>query len=200
MGIRSVGIILCFLTLAVEARPISYSGGSTLMAFSDNMKNSIYYHYSPNYKYSLGVEALKDKHLDKNHAYFRLTYLLNRKNTKQSQRNLYFQSGISSEGLDSHFYGIHGDWETRRWFTGFGYKQVKTDLEDYSSQYIQLGIAPYLGEYGDLHTWIILKSKKNSLLDDWSTYPVLKFFKGDFLIELGYSDKTQWDIHAIYRF
>ena len=113
----------------------------------------------------------------------------NRKNTQQSQRNLYFQSGVSSEGLDSHFYGIHGDWETRRWFTGFGYKQVKTDLEDYSSQYIQLGVAPYLGEYGDLHTWIMLKSKKNSLLDDWSTYPVLKFFKGDFLIELGYSDK-----------
>lgn len=200
MVIRNLCIILCFLSLDLNARPISYSGGSTLMAFSDNMKNSIYYHYSPSYKYSLGVEALKDKQLDKDHAYFRLTYLLNRKNTQQSQRNLYFQSGVSSEGLNSNFYGIHGDWETRRLFTGFGYKQVKTNLEDYSSQYIQLGIAPYLGEYGDLHTWIMLKSKKNSLLDDWSTYPVLKFFKGDFLIELGYNDKIQWDIHAMYRF
>jgi hypothetical protein len=200
MGIKTIAFILCCLSWGLEARPISYSGGSTLMAFSDSMKNSIYFHYSPTYKYSLGIEALKDKHLDKNYAYLRFTYLLNRKNRQQSQRNLYFQSGLSSEGLDNYFYGIHGDWETRRWFTGFGYKEVKTDLVDYSDQFIQLGVAPYLGEYGDLHTWIMLKSKKNSLQGDWSTYPVLKFFKGDFLIEFGYSKKTQWDVHAMYRF
>ena len=88
------------------------------MTMSDNMKESIYYHYSPTYKYSVGIESVKDKFFDKDYLYLRLTYLLNRKNTKNSQRNLYFQSAISPDDLNDNFYGIHGDWETRRLFSG----------------------------------------------------------------------------------
>jgi hypothetical protein len=51
-----------------------------------------------------------------------------------------------------------------------------------------------------LHTWIMLKSKKNSLENNWTTYPVLKFFKGNTLIEIGYHKKTNWDVHLMYRF
>jgi len=50
---------------------------------------------------------------------------LNRKNMQNSQRNLYFQSGISSKGFNEYFYGIHGDWETRRLFMGFGLKETE---------------------------------------------------------------------------
>ena len=199
MGIAIMWVI-CILSLDLEARPISYSGGSTLMVFSDNMKNSIYYHYSPTYKYSLGIEITRDKYYEKEYSYFRFTSLLDRKNTQKSQRNLYFQSGISSEGLQHHFYGIHGDWETRRLFTGFGYRRVETDIQGYTDRFYQLGLAPYVGEYGDLHTWIMLKTKTNSARGGWSTYPVLKFFKGDFLMELGYSERTRWDAHLMYRF
>ena len=199
MGI-SVFLLLFIISLNAEARPVSYSGGSTIMAFSDDLKDSVYFHYSPTYRYSIGVEGLRDKHLDAEHLYLRFTWLVNRKNTQTSQRNLYFQSGISSRGPDNNFFGIRGDWETRRWLVAFGYKRVVNDAQDYSDQYLQLGVAPYIGEYGDLHTWLTLKAKKNTLLDDWSVYPVLKFFKGDFLIELGYSDKTEWDAHLMYRF
>ena len=27
-----------------------------------------------------------------------------------------------------------------------------------------------------------------------------KFFKGNFLIEFGYNDQTEWDAHVMYRF
>tara|TARA_A100001011_G_scaffold271579_1_gene280791 strand:- start:432 stop:1037 length:606 start_codon:yes stop_codon:yes gene_type:complete len=201
MGIR-LSIILFFFLVSnsSESRPISYSGGSTLMAFSDNMKNSIYYHFSPTYKYSLGIESIEDKFFGNNYLYLRLTYLLNRKNTQNSQRNLYFQSGVSSKGFDNIFYGIHGDWETRRLFFGFNLKQVENEKKDYYDQSYQLGFAPYLGNYGDLHTWVMLKTKRNSLRSEWSTYPVLKFFKGNVLMEFGYNDKTEWDLHLMYRF
>lgn len=63
-----------------------------------------------------------------------------------------------------------------------------------------MGIAPYLGEYGDFHTWLMFKAKKNSLDKEWSNYPVLKFFKGNVLIEFGYSDVSEWDTHLMYRF
>jgi hypothetical protein len=93
------------------------------MSFSDNMKESIYYHFSPSYKYSVGIEGIKDKVFNSKYSYLRYTYLLDRRNTDISQRNLYFQSGLSSKGNESFFYGIHGDWETRRLFLGFGYKK-----------------------------------------------------------------------------
>ncbi len=201
MGIRLLIILFFFLVSnSGETRPISYSGGSTAMTFSDNMKNSIYYHFSPSHKYSLGIEAIEDKFFGSNYSYFRFTYLLDRKNTQNSQRNLYFQSGVSSKGFDNFFYGIHGDWETRRLFFGFSLKQVENEKKDYYDQSYQLGFAPYIGNYGDLHTWIMLKTKRNSLMSEWSTYPVLKFFKGNVLMEFGYNDKTEWDLHLMYRF
>ena len=200
MGIKRTLLFLFFICGVIEARPISYSGGSTVMSNTDNMRDTFYYHYSPTYKYSLGLEAVKDDYFKTDFSYFRLTYLLNRKNTRYSQRNLYFQSGVSSKGLNNNFIGVHGDWETRRWFIGFGYKKVSKDIIEYDDKFLQLGVAPYLGEYGDFHTWVMVKSKKNDLLESWSTFPVLKFFKGNFLIEFGYNNKTEWDSHVMYRF
>ena len=201
MGIYKIIILSFVLALNVDARPISYSGGSTVMLKSDNMSKSIYYHYSPTYKYSVGIENLENKFFNKNKNYLRLTYLINRKNTDISQRNLYFQSGVLVDDADGFFYGIHGDWETRRWFSGFGYKDTKNTFgQDYTDQYIQLGVAPYVGDYGDLHTWIMIKTKKNSLTNTQSTYPELKFFKGPTLVKFGYSDKAEWDLHFMYRF
>ena len=199
MGIKNTLILLAFICGIIEARPISYSGGSTIMSNSDNMRDTVYYHYSPTYKYSLGLEAVKDDYFNTDYSYLRFTYLIDRKNTNYSQRNLYFQSGLNSKGFNNNFYGIHGDWETRRWFIGFGYKKISHDSIDYEDKFIQFGLAPYLGEYGDFHTWIMMKSKKNSLSENWSTFPVLKFFKGNFLIEFGYNDETEWDSHIMYR-
>ena len=198
MGIFLKVFLIFLLVTDAEARPISYSGGHTVMHFNDNLKESIYYHYSPSFKYSIGVEKLNNKIFNKNETNIRLTYLLNRKNTKNSQRNLYLQSAISPSDND-YIYGIHGDWETRRYFVGFDYKKVN-NLLDYSDKYLQMGIAPYLGVYGDLHTWLMLKTKKNSLSKKQITYPVVKFFKGNVLLELGYDKKTDWDLHLMYRF
>ena len=198
MGIYIKIFFIFLLVSNTEARPISYSGGHTLMHFNDNMKESIYYHYSPSFKYSIGVEKLNNKIFDRSETNLRFTYLVNRKNTKNSQRNFYFQSAVSTKN-SNFIYGVHGDWETRRYFIGFDYKEIK-NIIDYTDKHILLGLAPYLGEYGDFHTWLMVKSKKNFINNKQVTYPVVKFFKGDLLLELGYDKKTDWDIHLMYRF
>ena len=198
MGIFFSILVTFVFICNVDARPISYSGGHTLMHFNDSMKESIYYHYSPTYKFSMGLETMQNKVFSTNETNIRFTYLLNRKNKKLSQRNLYFQSAISTKD-NNYVYGMHGDWETRRYFIGFDYKEVK-NIIDYTDKHIQLGLAPYLGEYGDLHTWLMVKTKKNSINNKQITYPVVKFFKGNVLLELGYDKKTDWDIHLMYRF
>lgn len=201
MGIIKMIILGLFIVFNIEARPISYSGGTTLMFKSDNVSNSVYLHYSPTYKYSIGIEKVKNKFYDNNKNYLRLTYLLNRKNTFTSQRNLYFQSGVMPNNTENIFYGVHGDWETRKLFIGFGIKDIQSKYGmDYKDEYLQLGFAPYVGDYNDLHTWIMLKTKKNTLTNKASTYPELKFFKGNALMKFGYGANTKWDLHFMYRF
>ena len=67
-------------------------------------------------------------------------------------------------------------------------------------QTLKVGIAPYLGAYGDFHTWLMVETKKNDMDDDRITYPVLRFFKGGALMEVGYHKKTDWNLHLMYRF
>ena len=201
MGILKILFFILVLAVNIEARPISYSGGSTIMIKSDSLSNSTYFHYSPSFKYSIGIENTNNKIFKDNKNYIRFTYLLNRKNALNSQRNIYFQSGIDVGNKNNHFYGDHGDWETRRWFAGFGYKNIKSKTNnDYENKYIQFGVAPYIGDYGDFHTWLMVKTRKSSLTKNTSTYPILKFFSGDALVEVGYDNRTNWDLHLMYRF
>ena len=76
------------------------------------------------------------------------------------------------------FLGLQGDWETRRLFAGFNVNLIESGNRDYFDQSYQVGIAPYLGEFGDLHTWIMVKTKRNSVADEWSTFPQVRLFKG----------------------
>ena len=60
MGIKYILVSVLFaVSMIADARPISYSGGSTLMMESSEIKDSYYYHYSPTYKFSLGIQQVK---------------------------------------------------------------------------------------------------------------------------------------------
>ena len=197
---RFIGLFIALVFASyVESRPISWSGGSTMMYKSNSMMSSYYYHYSPSYKYSVGAEYINDRHYNDQYISIRSTYLLDRKNTKSSQRNLYLTASISSKSNDDLYYGIHGDWETRRYFTSFSILDKRASQKDYTENEFQIGIAPYLGEYNQLHTWIMLKSKEDTRNDKWKTYPFIKLFKGDFLLEVG-SKESHWDLHFMKRF
>ena len=202
MGIKKISIISALMILSgvLDARPISYPGGSTIMGRHDALQNSLYYHYSPTYKLAIGLETVNDYTFDETYSLARMTYLLHRKNTAQSQRNLYLAGGVSPEDSQTHFYSIHGDWESRRWFSGFSLRRTVLKDTRFSEHYVQLGVAPYLGDYGDLHTWIMAKIKRDPFNGDWQVYPVLKLYQGDLLIEMGYSQKTHWDLHFMVRF
>ena len=80
MGIKYLlVIILATLAANVNGRAVSYPGGYTIMTRSDNFQNAIYLHYSPSYKYAIGVEDKKDKLVDEHYALLRFTYLINQK-------------------------------------------------------------------------------------------------------------------------
>jgi len=197
---KFIGLFIALVFASyVESRPISWTGGSTMMYKSNSMMSSYYYHYSPSYKYSVGAEYINDRHYNDQYISIRSTYLLDRKNTKASQRNLYLTASISTKSDDDLYYGVHGDWETRRYFTSFSILDKRARQKNYTENEFQIGIAPYLGEYNQLHTWIMLKSKEDTRNDKWKTYPFIKLFKGDFLLEVG-SKESHWDLHFMKRF
>lgn len=191
--------ILFMLSDLAQSRPVSWSGGSTIMYRTNSMMSSYTFHYSPTYKYSIGAEYVNDRYFNNHFINLRSTYLLDRHNTKISQRNIYLTGGISTKTNQDFSYGIHGDWETRRLFSSFSLINKHTKEKDYTENEFQLGVAPYLGKYDDIHTWVMLKAKKNTINNNWEIYPFIKLFQGDFLIEVG-SKNSHWDVHFIIRY
>ena len=191
--------ILFMLSDLAQSRPVSWAGGSTIMYRTNSMMSSYTFHYSPTYKYSIGAEYVNDRYFNNHFINLRSTYLLDRHNTKISQRNIYLTGGISTKTNQDFSYGIHGDWETRRLFSSFSLINKHTKEKDYTENEFQLGVAPYLGKYDDIHTWVMLKAKKNTINNNWEIYPFIKLFQGDFLIEVG-SKNSHWDVHFIVRY
>tara|TARA_B110000438_G_C15565608_1_gene543087 strand:- start:179 stop:751 length:573 start_codon:yes stop_codon:yes gene_type:complete len=183
-----------------QARPISYVGGHTLMLKTSEQSDNIYWHFTPNINYSMGLDYQQDKVSNEYFPSARFTYLLNRKNTDTSQRNLYVKTGVGLTNSNNHFYALTGDWETRRLFVGFSAKKTAGVGYDLFEQSVKIGLAPYLGDYGDLHTWLMIETNKNDLDDKRTTYPVLRLFKSGALVEVAYHSSADWKAHLMYRF
>lgn len=199
---------LCLLfPLDAQARPVSYPTGWTLMVMNDKDSNSSHIHYSPTAKYSIGWkhEYLRGAkaHVDT----IQLNNLLKRWNKPKEQANLYLKSGIGVAQDDGHYdpvayTGLALDWETRRYFTSYENKFFWADeTEKFVKHKARVGVAPYIGDYGDLHTWLMLQTDYDSgAQDDFSVTPLVRFFKDSTMIEAGYNFDNGIQLNFIQRF
>lgn len=181
-----------------EARPVSYPGGWTAMLMNDGDKNSAHIHYSPTAKTSVGYrfEYRRDDKFTINAI--QMNNLLKRWNKKNSQANLYLKSGLGIADSDHDdfdndetqaaiFTGLAADWEDRRFFTAYENRYLEAgDIGNVFMQSARVGFAPYVGDYGDLHTWLMLEVKhtpegKNNV----SITPLVRLFKNVHLLEAG---------------
>ena len=116
----------------------------------------LYVHYSPEANFSFGIEMLEGKRGMSDRSYLRGTWLAHRINKRNSQQYLYLDGGIDASSGE-YFIGAMGDCETRRYFSGFRMRNMKWDTVSFLNNYLQMGFAPYLGDYGDLHSWLMIK-------------------------------------------
>lgn len=203
-------VFYAILAPAASARPVSYSGGTTLMIDNDAMMNSAHLHYSPSYKYSVGYRA----------EYFRrdeialhsaqLNYLAKRWNQKESQGNVYLRTNFGDAyelGKNEAFgaIGIMSDFETRRYFVSYAatYWKSRHDMVSLFSQKARIGIAPYVANYGNVHTWLMLQVQHQPTYkgdQQIIATPLVRFFKGPHLVEFGASSTKQVLFNFIKRF
>ena len=177
------------------------------MMMNDKQSNSTHLHYSPSAKHSIGVrhEYLRDSKSHLNMV--QLNNLLKRWNKKNEQANFYLKSAIGIAYEDNSIepvgtIGIATDWETRRYFLSYENRILYAgDIEKNIHHKTRIGIAPYIGDYGDLHTWIMLQADYDAgKSDSFSATPLLRVFKGSHLIEAGYNFDNALQLNYIKRF
>ena len=197
----------------VHARPVSYPGGWTGMLMNDGDKNSIRIHYSPTSKLSVGYRLEYWRNTEIIFNGVQMNNLLQRWNNPDSQANLYLKSGIgvaySDEGYfdgktsPAGFTGIATDWEDRRFFVSYENRYTAVEeIDNFYQQYIRIGVAPYIGDYGDLHTWFLLQVEQ-MIIDDEDTLtitPIVAFLKNVHLIEIGVSNHEEVLLNYIFRY
>ncbi len=193
--------------LPALARPVSYPGGWTLMVRNDIIANSTLVHYSPTAKHSVGWrhEYLREPSAHVNSV--QLNNLLKRWNKTAEQANIYLKSGvgIALENGDVNpaiFTGIAADWETRRHFISYENRFFwADDTDQFIRHEARMGIAPYIGDHGDFHTWLMLQANYNaSDQDNFSATPLVRFLKDATLVELGYNLDNGIEANFTQRF
>ena len=195
-----------------HARPVSYPGGWTSMLTNNDDRNALHIHYSPTAKYSIGykLEYWRDNKYTLNAI--QVNNLLRRWNQRDSQANLYLKSGLGVAHKDTApfdgklapaaFTGFATDWENRRFFVSYENRYTEaSDIDNFYMQTARAGIAPYIGDFGDLHTWLMLEVDHNSESTNPLTLtPMVRFFKGVHLLEFGVSDRGKALFNWVIRY
>lgn len=194
-------LVLAFLINAgsAHARPVSYPGGWTLMQPNDGKMSALHVHFSPTVTDSIGIYSERNWSKDWHFTGVQYNRLLKRWNGPASQANLYFKGGagranpFGSEDSDwAGFVGIAADWETRRWFVSYEGRAYDLGFDKDTRQSARLGVAPYIGDYGDLHSWLMLQVDNDPEAETpIQVTPLVRFFYGVQLVEIGYTPDTE---------
>jgi len=202
--------IACLLIAeAAHARPVSYPGGWTLIQLNNGDRSSLLTHYSLTAHDAIGLYTERNWEEDVTFTGLQYNRLVKRWNAPGSQANIYAKFGAGQanpfgprNAKLSGFAEVSIDWETRRWFT-----EYKLRARDYADNQTvvhnaRIGVAPYIGDAGDLHTWFMLQVNNIPESDTpIRTTPLLRFFKGTQMVELGYTlEKSEWLANWIVRF
>lgn len=192
-------IILILLPHLAFARNVSYVGGWTVLSNYDDDSFASLVHYTPHRAFSLGYryEYFKDREWHYNGL--QLNFLAKRWNNPDSQANFYVLSSIGNaysnyKDLDDEketagFIGMATDWEDRRFFVSYENRYVQAgSIAESFAQKARVGVAPYIEEFGGLHTWLMLELNHNNQRDeDVTLTPLVRFFKGNVMTEFGWT-------------
>jgi hypothetical protein len=184
---------LCLFTAPALARPVSYPEGWMLMIMNDTESNAAQLNYTLTPKWALGYQHEYFRGSSTHMDAFTVDHLLKRWNMPGSQANLYIKSGAGfaygNETTPAAYTGMEIDWEDRRYFTLYENRFFWADEnEKFIKHKARIGIAPYIGDYGALHTWLMLQADYDAGMEDsFSLTPLVRLFKGTTLVEAGYN-------------
>lgn len=193
---------------AGAAKPISYVGGTMLMVENDETGHtvSLDYTFSPR-----GAAALYVKKEINGNEFTtvgpQINYLVKRWNLPHGQGNIFSMTGAGTAFSNGRarfttWTTILADYETRRIFTSYEARLMYAQgMETSLWQRARIGFAPYLANYDDLHTWLMVQvdhhPEKNH---DTAVTPLLRFFYKTLLVEGGISTRGTVMLNLVKQF
>lgn len=206
----TLALVSCLLFAnTAEARPVSYPDGWTLMQRNNGARSAVHAHYSPTAFDSIGLYAERNWEDDYDYIGIQYNRLVKRWNGPKSQANFYAKASVGQadpfgpkDAELSGFMELAADWETRRWFTEYRIRAGEFAGDQSVHHSARVGVAPYIGDYGDLHTWLMLQIENHPDGDTPVTMtPLIRFFKGVQMVEIGYTvEENEWLANWIVRF
>jgi len=189
------------LSGASQAHPVFYSNGWGVMLWNSPDKTEFYGAYTLTHRIATGIRYFgfrePGEYPKDNYTLGQLSLLLKRWNAPSSQGNIYatFAGGLRSfdDGAKKNeaafLSEVQADWEDRRLYTLGKVSVMKSKSADaiYAAK-TRVGVAPYLAEFTELNTWMILELEDT--FEDGknpSLTPYIRLFYNNFLTELGYS-------------
>jgi hypothetical protein len=177
------------------------------MPMSDALSQGVHVNYSPTATYAVGVlsEWMRGNEYTMNT--FELDTLPFRRNTATSQANIYlkFGAGVAEDDKEEKpamWTGLAADWESRRYFTSYEVRLINAvDIETSMQEKARVGIAPYVAEFGNLHTWLMVQVDHHPGKEEtFEVTPLVRLFKGPTLAEIGYSNRRNLLFNVTYLF
>lgn len=191
------------------AHPVSFKKGYGIMPVYTDKRREIELNYSFTHNQAFGVHAIQLDDRDENIDLFipHFNYRAWRRNEMDSQTNLYFVGGIGgaerqSGGTPAGMALVQADYETRRIYTLLAGERLELEGgEDFSLLRGRVGVAPYLADFEDFHTWLIAQVEYTPELEDELTVtPMFRFFYKSYLVETGISTRGGLYAGGIFHF
>lgn len=192
---------LAVISSAAHARPVTYTGGSMSMTEVNGSTILTQVDHTFRRDLAVGVYGLSERGGDRLSTGLVVNYLVMRRNTPNSQANAYLMVGAgpswsrASDGRRdpaeaSGWVAAEADWETRRVFLGGSAKLAAVGGERKTGYRLRAGVAPYVGDMGDIHTWAFLQVGRLAEPGAKTEItPLVRVFKGPFLAEAGVSHR-----------
>ena len=166
-----------------------------VMQENDQTGNTVTVDYTFDPHFALGVYAKHDA--GRNEFYMagpQLNTLIKRWNLPDGQGNIFTMTGagFAQQGTNTQpaaWISLLADYETRRIFLSYEPRLVYDgNIEKSFWQRASVGVAPYLADYDQLNTWIMLKVDHHPAKEDHIVVtPYLRFFYKTIWFEAGYS-------------
>lgn len=203
------GVVSALGYPAHAVKPINFAGGNIIMNDYTHMGKMLHMYHSTSANFSFGLDAEWLEKDDNEYAMYiaRTNHLLKRWNFPGAQGNIFFNIGlgVAEDDGDSEFAaktGILADYETRRVLVQYDNEAMHAgDIEQSFHQGVRAGVAPYVGEYGDLHTWLMVEVDHHPAEDDQMVVtPLVRMYYGTALWEVGYSSNDNLFLSLNYQF
>ena len=204
----SVSLALCSGAFSTQAKPLSYVGGTMVMQENDETGHTLSIDYTFDPHFALGLYSKYE--INQKEFWMagpEINTLIKRWNLPDGQGNIFSMTGAGEARQGSNtqpaaWAYFLADYETRRWF--FSYEPRFTYAGNIEKSFWQrgyAGFAPYLANYDQLNTWLLIRLDHHPAKNEhFVVTPVIRFFYKTIWLEAGYSSNNHIMVNWTVQF